>query len=72
MRYVILYFIGFGMVVSGGVTLILYMNFLPAGVSWPEYFYFIATRMECYLFPIGFIFICFSIGKFSLYLNKNE
>jgi len=72
MVYVIFFFIGFGMVVSGGVTLILYMNFLPAGVSWAEYIYFIITRIECYLFPLGFGFIYFSIGKFSLYLNKSE
>lgn len=55
MWYVLLFLCGFGLAVSGGVTLIAYMNFLPAGITWIEYFVFIKGRIECYFLPVGII-----------------
>ena len=55
MAYYLLFLIGFGLAVSGGVTIIAYLNFLPAGISWIEYFLFIKGRIECYFFPVGII-----------------
>jgi len=72
MIYIILFLIGFGMLVSGGVTIILYMNFLPAGISWLEYFSFISKRIECYFLVIGFFIVYFSIDKFHLYMKRDE
>lgn len=63
MGYILLFLIGFGLAVSGGITIISYMNFLPAGVTWGEYFLFIQTRIECYFLPIGFILIVYAIHR---------
>ncbi|WP_072890519.1 hypothetical protein [Ornithinibacillus halophilus] len=64
MGYVFLFLIGFGLAVTGGVSIIGYMNFLPAGVSWAEYFIFIKGRIECYFLPIGIIIMAFVIYQF--------
>lgn len=61
MRYLLLFLIGFGLAVAGGVTLIAYMNFLPAGITWLDYLLYVKTRPECYLLPIGFLFISIAI-----------
>jgi hypothetical protein len=61
MGYIFLFLIGFGLAVTGGVTLIAYMNFLPAGVSWAEYFLFVSGRLECYFLPIGLLIMTFVI-----------
>lgn len=63
MGYVFLFFIGFGLAIAGGVTLIAYLNFLPAGITWTEYFVFIQGRMEVYLLPIGLIIITIIIFR---------
>lgn len=55
MPYLFLFLIGFGLAVSGGVTLIAYLNFLPAGLSWSDYFIFVSGRIECYFLPIGIL-----------------
>ncbi len=64
MGYLLLFLIGFGLAVSGGVTIIAYLNFLPAGISWHEYFMFIRGRIECYFFPIGIIFMFIAIYSY--------
>ncbi|MEI3611075.1 hypothetical protein [Pseudogracilibacillus sp. SO30301A] len=64
MGYLLLFLIGFGLAVSGGVTIIAYMNFLPAGISWFDYFMFIKGRVECYFLPIGFIMMLIAIHRF--------
>ncbi|MGM8364386.1 hypothetical protein ACLIBG_02775 [Virgibacillus sp. W0181] len=64
MWYIFLFLIGFGLAVSGGVTIIAYMNFLPAGITWFEYFMFIKSRVECYFLPIGFLIMAFTIYRF--------
>jgi len=64
MGYIFLFLIGFGLAVSGGVTLIAYMNFLPAGISWIEYFIFVKGRIECYFLPLGFLIMAFVIYRY--------
>jgi hypothetical protein len=64
MGYIFLFLIGFGLAVTGGVTLIAYMNFLPAGVTWGEYFLFIGGRLESYFLPVGLLIIAFVIYTF--------
>ena len=64
MGYYLLFLIGFGLAVSGGVTIIAYFNFLPAGITWFEYFMFIKGRIECYFFPVGIILMIFVIHFF--------
>jgi len=63
MGYILLFLIGFGLAVSGGVTLIAYMNFLPAGITWTEYFIFIKGRIECYFLPLGILIMAFVIYR---------
>ncbi|GGA73950.1 hypothetical protein [Ornithinibacillus halotolerans] len=64
MGHVFLFLLGFGLAVAGGVTLISYMNFLPAGISWAEYFLFVSGRIECYFFPIGLLIMAIVIYTF--------
>lgn len=64
MGNLLLFLIGFGFAVSGGVTLIMYLNFLPAGISWSEYFLFISGRVESYFLPLGFIVITIAIYNY--------
>jgi len=40
------------------------MNFLPAGITWFEYFMFIKGRIECYFLPIGFLIMMIAIHRF--------
>ena len=68
MGNIVLFLIGFGLAVSGGVTIIAYMNFLPAGISWFEYFMFVKGRIECYFLPVGFIFMSIAIYRFPDHL----
>ena len=68
MGNIFLFLIGFGLAVSGGVTIIAYMNFLPAGITWVEYFIFIQGRIECYFLPIGFILMAIAIYRFPDHL----
>ncbi|MBU5267501.1 hypothetical protein [Virgibacillus proomii] len=70
MGYVFLFLIGFGFSVMGGVTIIGYMNFLPAGLSWGEYFSFIVSRVECYFLIVGFILMSISLSQ--LPTNKEK
>ncbi|KSU62220.1 hypothetical protein AS034_08805 [[Bacillus] enclensis] len=54
-------FIGFGLAVSGGVSLIIYLNLLTTGMTIIEYLLFISTRVECYLFLVGILIITVTI-----------
>ena len=67
MWHLFIFMIGFGLCVTGGVSIIAYMNFLPAGIPWGGYFSFISTRIECYFFPIGIV-----IMLFVLYIYPNK
>jgi hypothetical protein len=53
--------IGFGLSVSGGVTLIMYLNLLATGSTFQDYFLFISGRVECYLLLAGIFLITLSI-----------
>ncbi|MCR2820991.1 hypothetical protein [Lederbergia panacisoli] len=53
--------LGFGFSVSGGVSLIGYLNLVTMGRSFSDYFFFILRRPECYLMPIGLIMIAGAI-----------
>ncbi|MEQ6375487.1 hypothetical protein RZN22_02945 [Bacillaceae bacterium S4-13-58] len=50
-----IFLIGFGFAVTGGVSIIAYLNFLPAGLTFIDYLIFISTQVECYLFIAGFV-----------------
>lgn len=50
-----LFLVGFGLTVAGGVMLILYMNLVPAGLSWTSYWHFVLTQTECQLFFVGIL-----------------
>jgi hypothetical protein len=67
MWQIFLFLIGFGLAVTGGVTIIAYMNLLPAGISWLDYFNFISSRLECYFFPLGIL-----IMFLALYVLPNH
>lgn len=54
-------FIGFGLAVSGGVSLIMYLNLLTTGMTFTDYIVFVSTRVECYLFLLGILVITLSI-----------
>ncbi|MGR3763538.1 hypothetical protein [Rossellomorea sp. NS-SX7] len=54
-------FIGFGLAVSGGVSLIIYLNLLTTGMTILEYLLFVSTRVECYLFLVGILIITLTI-----------
>lgn len=69
MGIILLFLIGFGLAVAGGVTIIAYMNFLPAGISWMEYLLFIKGRIECYFLPIGLILIFIAIQRYFKVMN---
>lgn len=70
MGLIFLFLIGFGLAIAGGVSIIAYLNFLPAGVSWLEYFLFIRTRLECYFFPLGLLLIFISIQYYGRTVDK--
>ncbi|ELK45212.1 hypothetical protein QRD89_05735 [Halobacillus sp. ACCC02827] len=57
MWYWLLLLTGFGFAVAGGTVTITYLNLVPAGMSWIEFFILIRTRVECYLFPAGILLI---------------
>jgi len=57
---------------SGGFTIIAYMNFLPAGITWIEYFIFIKGRIECYFLPIGFLFMNIAIQRIPRKFVKGD
>ncbi|MBW8350411.1 hypothetical protein K0H71_13265 [Bacillus sp. IITD106] len=57
----IMLLLGFGFAVSGGVSLIGYLNLITMGNTIIDYLVFIARRPECYLLPIGIIMITGSI-----------
>ncbi|RXI98251.1 hypothetical protein DS745_18115 [Anaerobacillus alkaliphilus] len=53
--------VGFGFAVSGGISMIAYLNYVTAGYTFLYYLKFISYRVEFHLFLIGFILIVISI-----------
>ncbi|RLQ97530.1 hypothetical protein D9X91_03320 [Falsibacillus albus] len=52
---------GFGLAVTGGVSLIAYLNMLAAGESISGYFRFVSTRIEFFLLIIGILLITMTV-----------
>lgn len=52
---IMLFLIGFGLTVIGGAMMILYLNLVPAGLSWTSYWGFVLSQTECQLFFVGLI-----------------
>ncbi|RDU35651.1 hypothetical protein DRW41_17725 [Neobacillus piezotolerans] len=52
---------GFGFSVSGGISLVAYLNVFAAGMGYLDYFQFISSRPECYLLPAGMAIVALSI-----------
>jgi hypothetical protein len=63
----VIFLIGFGLAVSGGVSFIAYLNLLTMGHSFGHYLSYIVTRPECYLLLVGILMITGAI--FSRDLN---
>ncbi|PKR78341.1 hypothetical protein CEY16_00865 [Halalkalibacillus sediminis] len=57
------FFIGFGFSCVGGVSIIGYSTFVPAGMSYIDFFHFIYKRPECYMLPIGMILMLIAMYK---------
>ncbi|RHW43215.1 hypothetical protein D1B31_00625 [Neobacillus notoginsengisoli] len=53
--------IGFGLSVSGGISLIAYLNVFSAGMGPVDYFHFVTEKPECCFFPVGVGIIFLSI-----------
>ncbi|TFB22021.1 hypothetical protein E3U55_06895 [Filobacillus milosensis] len=63
MWQLVLFLIGFGFTCVGGVAIIGYLNFLPAGMPTYDFLIFIYKRPECYLVPSGLFFMFFAMYK---------
>ncbi|MCP8615570.1 hypothetical protein [Salirhabdus salicampi] len=66
MWYIFWFLIGFGFATAGGVTLIAYLNLIPIGFTWFEYFLFVKGRPECYLFPLGILIITMTVFQYPI------
>ncbi|MGY4689521.1 hypothetical protein [Salibacterium sp. K-3] len=53
--------IGFGLASAGGISIIAFLNYIPAGLSISEYALFLLQRSESALFIIGLVLITGSI-----------
>ncbi|MRG87070.1 hypothetical protein [Salinibacillus xinjiangensis] len=61
MWFIFLMLLGFGMTTAGGVSLIIYLNIIPVGVSFYQYLIFVKDRPECYLFILGIVIIVLTV-----------
>lgn len=61
------YFIGYILMVIGLSFMIVYINLLTFGFTFIEYFKYICTRYECYLFLLGLVIIITLFRR-----NKND
>lgn len=52
---------GFGIAVTGGISMIVYLNLLTTGNGVFDYIIFILKRIECYLLPLGMLICWISI-----------
>nr|WP_078548092.1 hypothetical protein [Litchfieldia alkalitelluris] len=67
-----IFLIGFGLAISGGISIIAYLNILATGRDVIEYLDFIITKVECWLFPMGLIIIWLSVYFPSLSIGEDE
>lgn len=63
--------LGFALAVTGGVTLVAFLNLLTAGYGFSMYMSFVVKRVEFYLFLIGILIILISI-TFELTWRKKR
>ncbi|WP_033843298.1 hypothetical protein MKY25_13905 [Geobacillus sp. FSL W8-0032] len=56
------YLVGFGFSVVGGMMAIAYLNLITPERGFYDYWVYIAKRPECYLLPIGLLFIWGSLS----------
>ncbi|WPZ19137.1 hypothetical protein UM396_04245 [Geobacillus subterraneus] len=56
------YLVGFGFSVVGGMMIITYLNIITPERGFSEYMAYIATRAECYLLPLGLLFMWGSLS----------
>ncbi|MCA1320084.1 hypothetical protein LC085_09230 [Bacillus tianshenii] len=56
------------MAVSGGISILAYLNLIATGSSIVEFFKFILLRPECYLLPLGIGTVSWAL--FSLQKKK--
>ena len=64
---IIIFFLGILFIVTGFISIILYLNLLTFGYSFLEYVNFIIRKFECLSLFIGLIIIWISIPR-----RKNE
>ena len=67
------FLLGFGLIIVGLTSIILYLNLLVIGYNFFEYVNFIIRRVEFFLVIIGFIVIGLTLnipirGKYELHL----
>lgn len=67
-----IFLIGFGFAVTGGVSIIAYLNFLPAGLTFIDYLIFISTQLDCYLFLVGFILMYVAVWSYESRRRSNK
>ena len=70
MIYAFFFLVGFGLSISGGISIILYLNFIPAGLEFIDYVYFIRNKIECYFFLLGILIMSISMHKLSRFLSR--
>ena len=70
MIYAFFFLVGFGLSISGGISIILYLNFIPAGLDFIDYVLFVRNKIECYFLIVGIIMMSISMQKLSRYLNR--
>ncbi len=58
---IFLYLFGFGLMVIGLSSIILYLNIVTIGYNFSDYVHFISRRVECYFPIIGFIIIILTL-----------
>ncbi|MFK2825820.1 hypothetical protein QYG89_09070 [Bacillus sp. B190/17] len=57
----VIFLTGFGLSVLGGVSCIMYLNLLAAGLTVQGYIDFILERTECYLLAAGIVMMTAAI-----------
>lgn len=69
---ILLFLIGFGLLIIGFTYMIMYLNLMAIGYSFIDYLTFIFTRLECLLSIIGIVFMLIAMykkgDKYDLYL----
>lgn len=70
MIYAFFFLVGFGLSISGGISIILYLNFIPAGMNFLDYLLFLKDKIECYFLLVGLVLMSISMQKLSRLLTR--